>query len=109
MGTMLLFPMHRQMRNSLESRNLNSTSMSHSGAVLAKAKQKQNSNNKNIGWPFQGQAVRTVGEDIDCCCWKHCFLEGGGGLPVHHVFTSPSVLSWDDNREGYGATHLTFT
>lgn len=55
---MLAFLMHCQMRNSSESRNFNSK-------VLAKAKQKQNSNNKTIGWPFEGQAVRTGGEGLE--------------------------------------------
>lgn len=96
-GTRLVFLMHCQMRNSSESRNFNSK-------VLAKAKQKQNSNNKTIGWPFEGQAVRTGGEGRE-----HCLLDGGWRPPVHHVSTSPSALSWDDNREGYGATHFTFT
>lgn len=101
---MLPFLMHCQMRNSSESRNFNSKSISHSGAVLAKAKQKQNSNNKTIGWPFEGQAVRTGGEGLE-----HCLLGGGWWPHVHHVSTSPSMLSWEDNREGYGATHFTFT
>lgn len=67
-GTRLVFLMHCQMRNSSESRNFNSK-------VLAKAKQKQNSNNKTIGWPFEGQAVRTGGAGLE-----HCLLDGGCGL-----------------------------